>query len=800
MLRYKSKKYAGPNPNSRSYRVKDSDYYLHFAQSILHSYVSGRGLTEIAYNSKRLNTNELYAKGEQGSFAVKEKLLRKNKQTGKHYGKLGQVFDTYDILPEMIGVIKSINMRQDYTVSTIATDDESSSARENEKNKIKTLLDKNIRETLQMLEYKPQSALTEEELEVYTEDDVDTLFSTGGLQLEREINASACVRTTFRISSFKECENRCTENLIKFGIAALRTKTNYFTNEVKCEDIDPRTLIIPASKHNDFRDINYYAIVDHITINELRERVKNLDARKLEEIIRNSADASLNRDLLAYMSTVDDACEGYINGENAFIGDIRISVLECQWLDNDISRQMQFPTKSGGYRYTDLGIDEIVKSRDRRAGAREISKKFVKRYDCLWVIGTDILISYGQAKGNVYHGPQGKRVPRLDISVVKTGEKSLVERCIPHVNDINLYSIKMRSAIAKMPPPVQLHIYEHALRNVVVNGRVKKMDDLIRDFVEDGILITSAYDANGNLVTANGGKSVEIITHKGLEVISGYSAEIGVAVDRLRQVLGLPEGLDGTSGPAYQGLGVKQMVAAASSNALFPVLSRIQPLVEKASESIITAWQALSQSKEVNVRDLVIGERTARMFKLDKGFSNHDFNIRMQYAPTDSEKDFLIEQISELNKVYAQTQGKVGVSRSEFLLLYKLIKGGRIDEAMRTLSKLEKMRERINVQLDQAKLQATIEGQQESAIVANEEQRKTIIAKGEEDRKTVLAKEAMSGVTDLIVQELKSVGQKEGSTDEEVSALTEESIDEIIGRILPVIQQSIDAMVNEGAA
>ncbi|MCU0440732.1 MAG: hypothetical protein MUC49_22800, partial [Raineya sp.] len=206
---------ALPLKNDPRFKNDLHKYAIHFMSSMLNSYTNGR--TEVKYNSPKYEIMDLYFKGLQGNTVVKEKLLRKDKN-GKFYGRMKDVFDNIDILPEMLDIVAAINSRSDYALNSYAVDGVSKEAKKLEMSISKFLVNSNTKRFLKFMQIKPNTTLTEEEIATFNEADIDVIYETGGIQLPVEIQAIAACNVSKLLSGHKEVEDQCTEDLIKWAI------------------------------------------------------------------------------------------------------------------------------------------------------------------------------------------------------------------------------------------------------------------------------------------------------------------------------------------------------------------------------------------------------------------------------------------------------------------------------------------------------------------------------------------------------------------------------------------------------
>lgn len=750
---YKNAKY-GIYPSDRidPSLKNDKEWYIEHLSAMLHYHVTNRNEIPFEFSGDAVSiaVRRKYATGNQGNVSVKRKLLKEIGNSGTFITKLKDVFQTYDILPELYDVIRAINQKQDYDVISVAIDDPSIEEKDIERGMAKYLLQEQTKELLQVSGFKPQSSLSPEDLAFMTEADVDSLFDTGGYQLQREIAAIAACDYTKMISGHKEIENLCNDDLITLAISSVKSYIDYSTMEVKYRYVDPANLVVPHSKHNDFRDVTRAGELRKITIAEAKEMNPNIPKDKWEEIIEN------NRHINAkYFSLIDDLGDYQSPYGGDPMDQCEIWVLDAEWLSANYETHLDTRNSIGGKLYKPVKHDYKLNSREERKGAKLDKKRFITLHEAVWVVGSDILLRHGEVKDKVYYGPNGNKTPRLSYFVYKTGNKSLIERCMPHVDDINFYNTKLRISVASLPPAPRMVIQQEMLNNVKLNNIKQQPEDLIQTMVERGYLIVNGTDDHGRPIYQNG-KAIDFLQTGLAEDVNIYSGLINDAINRLRQVLGLPEGLDGTAGNPYQGLGKQEMAAASSSNALFPTLGRISPLFSAVNEDVVKKWQQLAKDKKLKVKYKPLGEKNMKILELSKDFSNADFKTEIMVAPTDEQKQFLINTLVEMANDFKSSDGTVGASRAEFLMVYKLIQSGRIDMAMYRIAQIEKRREIANMKRKQDDIAANAEVQKESAMTAAQEARDTAVFVENEKRKTAILTEAQKRKTRLSETQLAS--------------------------------------------
>src|SRR5699024_4874307 len=101
-------------------------------------------------------------------------------------------------------------------------------------------------------------------------------------------------------------------------------------------------------------------------------------------------------------SSIIGEAEGYSIGYNGLFDEFLVPVLDSQWLASDVEVYLQTPTATGGNIYKEVSYDYKLDKKQKKNNSKLDRKKFIKRYDALWVIGSDFLLSFSVAKDNVY--------------------------------------------------------------------------------------------------------------------------------------------------------------------------------------------------------------------------------------------------------------------------------------------------------------------------------------------------------------------------------------------------------------
>lgn len=724
--------YTYPNEQDPK-KKKTLDYYKCVCEAMMSDYASGNYYTSLEFGTERgIEELRAYAKGKQGNDKIKKWILG-NKKKQKD-GSMGYVtkqnisWDVYQKLPQMLDQMRAKNMSNEYDVDLSCVDDDSVAARQATAGMMKFLLDENTRKFTEKAMYKPSMEPNPEELGLQNADDVDMYIDNGGFMLEWEIAARAACGKTKIVSNYNMLQDEIFDDLLinPEGLTGVKVEIDQSTKTPKIRKVDIRRAVIPFSQRPDFSDIVRAGEIRVMTIADIRKECPWMSDATLRVIAKNFAwmntDYRLYAERYGYYSTVRTEIDNSFNGYNSDpVNRVKVLVGDFQWLSDDIETRLTNQFGNGGYVYKEVDIDYKADKKSIDKGDRVIKKKVIRKYFAKWIVGTECFLDYGIDKSNVYYGEEGNLTPRLDYFFVKTGNSSMIERCVAIADDINLILIKHRNAWATLPAAPAMAIQKQLVENVFLNGQKQSPMDLIQGLIERGVLYYDALDDHGDPKYINGGqKPIEFMDISRMAgMLTVCSNEMAVKVNELREVLGLQGGSDGGATSPYQGLGQTRLAFEAANASLMPTFKAFHYLFKGMFNHVIKQWQIVATGEKTSIRANALGVKNMKVLELGKDFCNADFNVSVNIAPTTEEKQALLGQIAQLKQVGSTTGGAQGLTASEYLFLYEKIMSGNITEAMYVMAKLEKKKiaraDAIQAQNQQANQEANIAATQAKA-------------------------------------------------------------------------------------
>jgi len=314
-------------------------------------------------------------------------------------------------------------------------------------------------------------------------------------------------------------------------------------------------------------------------------------------------------------------------------------------------------------------------------------------------------------------------------------------------------------------------IQKDLLENVMLNGILQQPEDIIQGLIERGILYYNGLDDQGKpLYFAGGAKPIDYLDlTKIMGALTIYNQHIASKVNELREVLGLQNGADAGGTSAYQGLGQTKLAFQAANASLTPTFNSYNYLFKAAFEDIVKKWQIVAKDKDIKVSYSILGNKNLNILRLGKDFTNAEFNLEIDIAPSAQERAELLNDLKEQKALGIQSGGESGLTASEYLYVWKKVMAGNTDEAMFVLSQIERKKKIAKDAKDERNIQSNAEVQQQSAAAAAELEKQNILTKGETQNQNTLISELLKMNSMLMQQIIQPTKEGESKTNTQVA-------------------------------
>lgn len=769
--------YQVPNHDIDPKKKKEKDFYKCMAESLMSDWACGHTIYPMEYYEKRtLKELQDFARGRQNMDNVKRSLLGMKAKSEKGWAtKMNVSWEGYDKLPQLFDVMRATNIPLDYSPDLYCIDENSAKAVEWTRQAMRFILDAETKKFMEQASFSPDIEVNPEELGLQTKADVDTYIDAGGFQLQWQIAAQALISKSKMESDYKEFQDLSFDNLITNpdGFTGARTYIEKSTGIPKFRSLDMDRVICPYFRgYSSKGKIMRAGEVREMTIGDIRRENPSLTEAELRKIAKDFA--WMNEDYVHRLGQ-----NGFFGGTNIGgrteygvdpINSVKVLVLDFQFLSGDIESYIK-NEKRGFFKETDN--DKKLSPKSVKYGDEIIRKRVIKKHEAQWVIGTDCFLNYGQVEDTVYYGPDGNKTPELDFFFVKINNKSLVERCVALVNDMNMILMKYRNTWATLPAAPSLAIQRNLVENVFLQGKKQQPEDLFKILQELGVLYYDALDDFGKpLYMAGGQKPIEFLnTSPIVSMLQACSNELLVKVNEIKEVLGMQGGVDGGQRSQYQGLGETQLYFQAANNSLAPTFNAYHYLLRDVWIDILKKGQIVAKTKNVKLSYSILGSKNMKMLELTDDFTNADFNVEVRPSASNEEKVALLTEINNLKILHGNSDGAQGITHAQYLFLYDKVMTGNFKQAYFVLSKIDAKRRQEALAQKQQDQEYNIISNQEAAKTKAAETLNNEKAKGYIQAKTTTIDKLLSQNNELL--KLRYAPRSEGEQGVDINSIDE---------------------------
>lgn len=569
----------------------------------------------------------LYARGEQSSDIYKSLMT-----------KGGTSYTNYDwrplqIVPKFMKLITNQMTERLFDIKIEATDKYSTDLRDNHKKWLETVVASKPIYDLAQETFGVNIAPPDIETLPQNNEEID-LWMQMKYKPAIEIVAEEAIKFTLDFNDYQEIQSRVIEDITALGLGVIKHQTDP-TKGIQVKWIDPANFIHSVTRNRNFKDCHYFGEVERMTVNELK---------------RISGDTFTDEDIKMLGGTIRDwaTYHGNENGRNN--GDLpgmMVDVLHFTFkTTNTVTYKKKF-TKTGGYNMTKKDSNFGLK-KDENNGYEVVKKVIDVWYEGSLVLGTEMLFNYRKCEnmirpqGLLNHTMANYIVYAPDIYQNRT--KSLLERIIPYVDQMQQIHIKLQQMVAKARPG-GIYIDIDGLNEIDLGGgNFLTPLELIKIYDETGNVLGSSVTAEGDY---NYGK--EPIRELKNGIVDGLDRLIGLYnhyLNLLRDAIGIPAGADASMPNPDTLVGVQQQVALNSNTATRHILDASLNITKDLALALSLRLKDIfkySELKEVYIN--AIGKLGVEMLETMRDFALYDLGINVDIKPDAQEKGYLESNI-----------------------------------------------------------------------------------------------------------------------------------------------------------
>ena len=702
-----NKKYGFPDHLCSDEEKNTEEFGLKMARAIENEwfYRVNDGICPFYNKRDKYHELRLYARGEQSTKLYKDLLTGGDDTSYTNYD-----WRPLQIIPKFVNLVVNQMSERLFDVKAEATDKFSTDLKDTYRQNLENLMiAKPIMEEAKQalgVDMYPQNyddlPNSQEEIDLYMRLKYKPAI---------EIATEEAIKYTLDLNDYEETQNRVIEDITTIGIGAVKHKTDV-NKGIIVDYVDPANLVYSYPRHRNFKDVYYYGEVQRITINELK-RISN--GKFSDDELRDIADNSLS--WLRYQGNMNE----FPQYKNNDFNNMMVTIMNFTFKSTNTITYKKKYIKNGGFKMTKK--DSTFDKNSDSEGYDVVKKTIDVWYEGTLILGTDKIFNYKLCENMVR--PEGLlniTIPNYILyapEMYQNRTKSLVERIIPYVDQMQQIHIKLQQLIAKARPN-GIYIDVDGLNEIDMgDGNFLTPLEVIKIYNETGNIIGTSVTAEGDY---NYGREPIHELKNGIvdgldRLINAYNHYLNL----LRDAIGIPQGADASMPHPDTLVGVQKQVALNSNTATRHILT-----------SSLNISQRLGLGLALRLKDIF---KYSDLKALEK-YHLHDLGINIELRPDIEEKQYLEQNIQQaLAKELITLDDAIDIRTiTNIKLANELLKTRRIkrekqkQEHEKELAKIQGDNQAQAVQAAAQAKQAEIQAKSQADLALVEEKAKAKIA------------------------------------------------------------------------
>jgi len=622
-----------PNPMASDEEKNKEDYGLQFGKQIEFEWFNRAQSGSCSYYTKRdkYHNLRLYARGEQDTSIYKTLMNVDGDSSYSNYD-----FRPLQVIPKFVKLIVNQMTERLFDVKAEAVDNYSTDLKEGYRRNLEDFLMakpaiEKAKEHLGV-DISPQGSEDYPE----TQEEID-LHMKLKYKPAIEIASEEAIKYTLDLNDYDETQSRVIEDITTIGLACIKHKTDP-NKGIQVEYVDPASTVHSYPTHRDFKDVNYYGEVKRITINEL----KRISGDKFnDEELKEIGTATTEWTRYHGFSSSDGYREDDLQG-------LMVDVLFFTFKSTNTLSYKKKYNKGGGFKMTKK--QSTFKKNPRQVGGYDATKKTIDVwYEGALILGTDKVFNYKLCENMIRpSGFLNITAPNYIFyapEIYQNRTKSLVERIIPYVDEMQQIHIKLQQIIAKARPN-GIYIDVAGLNEINMgDGNSLTPLEAIKIYDETGNVLGTSLTQEGDY---NYGR--EPIRELKNGVIDGLDRLIGAYnhyLNLLRDAIGIPQGTDASTPHPDMAVGVQQNLAINSNTATRHILDGGLNITERLGKGLALRIKDIFLYSDLKKTYMnAIGKANLNTLKALKNYHLHDLGINIELKPDTEEKQYLESNIA----------------------------------------------------------------------------------------------------------------------------------------------------------
>jgi len=655
-------------------------------------------------SSDKYEELRLYAQGKQPINKYK-KLLAVDEQTDNTW--LTVDWSVRPIIPKFRDIALSRLMQQEYNIVATPIDPQAKGeldqyyADMKAKIAIRKLMEEQNQELANHPMLQPQSGepMDFEELEMRIE---------FGEQFNRSKDAEQAIQLMFYENDSKFVRRRLFESMFDCGTAGYKAWLDK-DGRPKFRDVNPEAVVTNWCRFPNFKDLIHAGEVIDVSLIDLAT-MKDDDGQPYftqEEIdeMRNNIAGKWSNPAMVGRST------NYFKNYDRQT----VKVLDLQFFSYNELNFERNVNRRGNVMFNEAEWDKRNNKKDKY-----LRKKIKVVYEIKWIIGTDYAYDF-RLKKDMKRSVDPKKMAETTLdykffapNFYEMRTLSMMERLVPLADEYQMTIYRIQNFINRMVPN-GWWIDLDALENVALNkgGENMKPLDLLQMFYETGVLVGRSKDVMGDNVNY---KPIIPIDNNAYNQLQALYEHLQLCIAQMQSIIGLNELTDASTPNAKTLNGVASMAVESTNNALYQIQFGERYLLESLANDMLMLTQQAVKKGDIEGFAKALNSNTLQFIKASEDLPLRDYGIMLDERPTDDQKQLLLMQIQQ-----DQAQGLLDTADALYILNVYNVK-----QAQQMLAYKVRKNKEAAQKNEMAKIQQTVQGQQQSAMLAEQAKQQTL--------------------------------------------------------------------------
>lgn len=593
---------------------------------------SSNGSCTYYNNQDKYHNLRLYARGEQSTKIYKDLINGGDNESYTNYD-----WRPIQVIPKFVKLIVNQMTERLFDIKAEAVDKYSTDLKNDYKKSLEDfILSKDIlKEAEKHFGLDMMPAGVEEYPE--TQEEVD-LHMTLKYKPAIEIATEEAIKYTLEMNNYDETQSRVVEDIVTIGLGAIKHITDS-NKGILVKYVDPANMVYSYPTHRNFEDVHYYGEVRKISINELK---RLSGGRYTDDELKDIAGSS--SEWAKYHNNTNDQS----STQRDDLGGTMVNIMEFNFKStNTISYKKKY-MKNRGFKMTKK--ESTFTKQNKDYSGYDVSKKVIDVwYQGILVLGTDYVFNYGLCENMIRKkGLINETIPNYIVyspELYQNRTKSLLERIIPYVDQMQQIHIKLQQLIAKSRPN-GVYIDVDGLEEVAMgDGNFLTPLESIKIYNETGNIIGTSITAEGDY---NYGR--EPIKELKNGVVDGLDRLISTYnhyMNLLRDAIGVPQGADASMPHPDTLVGVQEQVVLNSNTATRHILDSSLNISERLGKGLALRIKDIFKYSDLKKAYInAIGTLNVHVLKSLSDYHLHDLGINIQLKPDGQERQMLENNIN----------------------------------------------------------------------------------------------------------------------------------------------------------